>query len=165
MAKVIQRHPYTYLVIAGGSLAHERDDVPNLLQQYNLSENAKYLGMLTFEEVLNLQAAANVLVAPKLDHPVNHAGFSTKLAEYLAMAKPVVVSKVGDVALYLRHGIHAMLCEPGDVDDLVLNIVLLLSDDQLANRIARNGRLLAEEEFGISKNVERIISTLDAVSD
>ncbi len=160
MSLVVQKHDHVRLMIAGGSRATDCDDVPALLSEFGLSEKATYLGVLPVKEVIDLLASADILVAPKLDHPVNHAGFSQKLAEYLSMGKPVVVSRVGDVSLYLQHGVHAMLCEPGNVRDLAANISLLLSDEELAAQISKQSRVLAEEAFDASINVANVIEML-----
>lgn len=38
-------------------------------------------------------------------------GFPTKLGEYLLTGNPVVVTKVGDIPLYLKDGVSALLSE------------------------------------------------------
>lgn len=161
MSLVVQEHKDARLVIAGGSLAYESDDVPALIKQFSLSEKARYLGLLTLREVIDLLASAYIFVVPKLDHVVNHAGFSTKLAEYLAAGKPVVASSVGDIPHYLHHGVDALLCEPGNVRELAASISLLLSDNELANRIGKQGQTLAQEVFDVKCNVARMIAVLD----
>jgi len=160
MSLVAQEHKDAYLLIAGGSLAYESDDVPALIKQFNLSEKVINLGQLASNEVIDLLASADIFVVPKLDDVVNHAGFSTKLAEFLAAGKPVVVSSVGDIPRYLHHRVDALLCEPGNVRELVTNISLLLSDKALADQIGKRGQMLAREKFDVKFNVTRMIAVL-----
>ena len=39
-------------------------------------------------------------------------GFPTKLGEYLATGKPVCVTKVGEITVYLEDNVSAFLAEP-----------------------------------------------------
>jgi glycosyltransferase involved in cell wall biosynthesis len=164
MAQVVRTHPSARLLIAGGSKAASRDDVDALIEKFGLRKHARNLGQIGRLDVIDLLAAADVCAVPKLDDPVNHAGLSTKLAEYLAAGKPVVVSRVGDVAHYLSHMENAVLCHPGDADDLAAAIRLLLSDPDLAHRIGAAGRSLAEREFDVGVNVRRLLDAIGTIT-
>jgi glycosyltransferase involved in cell wall biosynthesis len=163
MSLVVKRYENVQLIIAGSCLAIDSDNISSLISKFNLGNNVTYLGSIPLNEVIDLLRSSDVLVAPKLDHPINHAGFSTKLSEYLAVGKPVVVSRVGDVPLYLKHKINAMLCEPGSVSDLALNISLLLNDEKLAEQISKQGRALAQEAFDAEINVNKMIKLLSEI--
>lgn len=158
---VVKEHPSARLLIAGGSMSPDSDNISDLITEYNLSKYIVYLGVLNLHDVIDLLAAADLFVLPKLNHVLNHAGLSTKLAEYLAVGRPVVASSVGDVPLYLQNEVHALLCEPGNVQELASNICKLLSNDALAKQIGKQGQLLASEVFGVKPNVSRVLSILD----
>jgi glycosyltransferase involved in cell wall biosynthesis len=87
------------------------------------------------------------LTAPKIDHQVNRAGVPAKLAEYLALGRPVVVSRVGDIPIYLQDGHDAILCEPGRPESLANALQQALSNDELSRRVSRNARQTAQEQF------------------
>ena len=140
MVAVTRAYPDVRLLIAGGAVGVDHDDVPTLLAKYQLTQVVIYLGHLPQRDIIDLQAAADVFIMPKLDDPINNAGLSTKLAEYLASGKPVVASRVGDVLRYLQHDVNALLCQAGDVDDLTRCILRLLDDQSLAARLGRAGR-------------------------
>lgn len=161
VARVVHSHPDAKLLIAGGSMGADVDDVDALIARHSLAVHARNLGRLPRAEVIDLLAAADVCVLPKLDAPVNHAGLSTKLAEYLAAGKPVVASRVGDVSHYLVHEEHALLTRPGDVGELADAIDRLLSDTTLARRLGSAGRRLAEAEFDVRGNVRRLLAAFD----
>jgi glycosyltransferase involved in cell wall biosynthesis len=160
IANVLKRNYDLILLIAGGSLVPKSDDAGQLIKQYRLQTNALYLGALSEEDVIDLQAASDILVMPKLDAPVNHAGLSTKLAEYLASEKPVIASNVGDVGKYLIDGQDALLIPPGNRDALEMALLRLLKDRELCNVLGANGRKKAIQHFGIEANVMRLMNIL-----
>jgi glycosyltransferase involved in cell wall biosynthesis len=161
MSLVARQHEDVRLVIAGGRSVNQSDDVPILIKQYGLSDKAIVLGNLPLREVVDLLAAADVLVSSKIDHSANRAGVPTKLAEYLAAGRPVVSSNIGDISLYLHHGKDALLCEPGNVSELAESISTLLFHKDLADRISQQGQRLAYEVFDVASNTARMLTAME----
>ena len=118
--------------------------------------------MLDEVDIIELQAGSDILVMPKLDDPVNHAGLSTKLSEYLASGKAVVASNVGDVSKYLVHEKNALLIPPGEVDALAGALLCLLAKPVLRDFLGKNGRQAALKYFDIPVNVTRLANVLRA---
>ena len=160
MAKVVKQYPDVMLLIAGGGISDDADDADQLINQYGIKANALYLGMLAETDIIDLQAASDILVMPKLDDPVNHAGLSTKLSEYLASGKAVIASDVGDVSKYLTHEKQALLVPPGDSDALEQAILRLLINPILRKQLGLNGRQVAVQHFDIRVNVTRLVEAL-----
>lgn len=160
IANVVRQYPDVMLLIAGGSLVDDADDADLLINKYDLKANALYLGMLDEVDIIDLQAGSDILVMPKLDDPVNHAGLSTKLSEYLASGKAVIASDVGDVGKYLIHEKHALLVPPGDNDALERAILRLLVNPELRMLLGSNGSKAAIHYFDIRVNVMRLVEAL-----
>jgi len=157
MKVVSEHHPEARLLLAGDWVGSDiSDDIPSLIKELQINNSVIYVGCLSQEEVIDLLASADILVLPKLDDPVNHAGLSAKLGEYLATGKPVVASRVGDVSRYLQHDKSAMLCTPGNIEDLAYGISRLLDDEDLAGRIGRAGQRVAIEYFDVEPNIHRL---------
>jgi glycosyltransferase involved in cell wall biosynthesis len=160
MAGVVEQHPNTIAIIAGGSLSPDADDATELVEEYRLERNVILLGAIEESEIIDLLAASDILVMPKLDDPVNHAGLSTKLSEYLASGKAVVASTVGDVGKYLTDEFSALLVTPGDRKQLESAISRLVNDPKECEYLGNNGRKVAEREFDISTNVKKLRKAL-----
>jgi glycosyltransferase involved in cell wall biosynthesis len=163
VSRVVKKYNDVFLIVAGGSLVSDSDNANELIARFGLQENALFLGMIPESDVIDLQAAADVLVMPKLDDPINHAGLSTKLSEYLAAGKAVIASKVGDVDKYLKDDQDALLVPPGDCKALENALLRLLGDTDLRLRLGRNGRKVAEEKFDVGVNVRQLIKTLSII--
>lgn len=160
MIKVAEKHPNVMMMIAGGSLVSGSDDPVRLIEQLHLEENARCLGMIPEEDVIDLQSTSDILVMPKLDDPINQAGLSTKLAEYLASGKAVVASNVGDVGKYLRHEYDALLVPPGDQHALEQGLIRLLEEPELRHKLGINARETALRHFDIKVNMTRLVKAL-----
>jgi glycosyltransferase involved in cell wall biosynthesis len=75
------------------------------------------------------------------------AGFPTKLGEYLATGRPVVVTRTGEIGSYLVDGKSAYLAEPGNVKDIARQIDAVLSNPDAARVVGEAGRKVSIECF------------------
>jgi 1,2-diacylglycerol 3-alpha-glucosyltransferase len=106
-----------------------------------------------FGEVRNLLAAADVAVCPRLAC----LGMPIKLLNYMAAARPIVVS--AGSASGLRHMHNAWVVPNGDVDGMAAAILAVLDDPALACRLGLAARRTVEAEH----NWDRIVPDLEAV--
>ena len=65
-----------------------------------------------------------------------------KLREYLACGRAVLAPRVGEIPRFLDDGVHALLYEPGDADDLAAKLRQLHDDPALRARLGAAGREL-----------------------
>jgi glycosyltransferase involved in cell wall biosynthesis len=160
MPFVLQRVPDAHLVLAG--YAGELSESPEaIIQKQGLQHAAHYLGMLDSGEVVNLLAAADVLVMPKDSTSMNEFGFPSKLAEYLASGRPVVSTRISDIPEYVSHGENAYLCPPGNAQALAEAIVdLLTASPEVRAAIGQAGRRLARTCFDVNVNCSRILAAM-----
>ena len=91
----------------------------------------RYFGMRPQGQVPGLVAACDVLVVPYPNHPQNDFSCACKLAEYMASARPIAATDVGEARRMLRMT-DVPLARPGDIDDLASRIEEQLSTPRLA---------------------------------
>ena len=145
------------LVVSGAaSEGVDCDDVPLLTEKFGLRDKVVLTGWLPTDEVVTAMSAADMLVVPKIDHIINHAGVPTKLAEYLAIGRAVVASRIGDIPLYLSDEEDALLCEPGDPLSLAAALRRLLKEPDLREHLAGNARQTAIRHFDYRAAAQRI---------
>ncbi len=149
------------LVISGKAhLGFPGDDVSTLIKKYELGDVVTETGWLPTDEVIAGMSVADILVVPKLNHTANIAGMPTKLAEYLAIGRAVVASRVGDIPLYLTDGEDALLCEPNNPQSLAEKLRLLILDEPLRKSLSRKARDTAFKYFDyhmVSKNLQEVM--------
>jgi glycosyltransferase involved in cell wall biosynthesis len=106
-------------------------------------------------EVVALARRADVLVHPRLACRENYS-VQSKIAVYLAAGRPIVATDFGDYRRLLGESGAGRLVavEPSSIASGILEV---LSDPGLAARLARAARPVAEEHFGMGRNVDRYL--------
>jgi len=156
-SRLVQAGDEFRLVISGAPhQGLDCDSVSNLMQFFDVQDVVVETGWLPTTDVVGAMSAADILVIPKLDDVANKAGMPAKLAEYLAMGRAVVVSKVGEIPLYVRDRSNAILCEPGDVVSLTAALRELLHNSALRHLLASNARDAAKEHFDYRPIIGRL---------
>lgn len=163
MAQVTRRIPDARLVIAGGASVADSDDVEALAAQHGIRDKTVLLGQLDLADVVDLLAAADVLVVSKINHLANRVAMPIKIVEYLSAGKPIVASNIGDIGYYLRDREHAILVEPGDVQALADGICEVLQDAELAEHLAKQGQQLARDTFDALSVTARMLAGMEAI--
>ncbi|WP_304511576.1 glycosyltransferase family 4 protein [Desulfobacula sp.] len=151
-----------FLLIAGGSLVPGADDPLKLISEFDIENDAEFLGFLPEEKVVDLLAASDVLVMSKLNDPINHAGFGTKLSEYLSAGRPVIASDVGDISRYLVNDRDVILVDPGNLDELVIALQRLVNDRKTCRLLGGHARKAALHKFDVPPHVLNILNSMSS---
>ncbi len=101
-------------------------------------------------EILAAYSVADVYALPSYVE-----GLPVALLEAMAMEVPSVSTNVYAIPEAIRHGETGLLIEPGSAEQLAEAVVRLYDDQELRNRLARNGR-----EFVIANFDERLASKI-----
>ena len=98
---------------------------------------------------------ADVLVHPRLACRENFS-VQSKIAVYLASGRPIVATNFGDYRRLLGDTGAGRLTEvtPGSLAGGILDV---LADPTLAERLSAASRPVAEEHFGMRRNIDRYL--------
>lgn len=109
----------------------------------------------TPEEVVSLTRRADVLVHPRLACRENYS-VQSKIAVYLAAGRPIVATNFADYVPLLEETGAGLLTEvdPGSIAE---GIVRVLTDGRLAEQLSSRTGAVAEEYFGMERNVDRYL--------
>lgn len=122
----------------------------------SLSGRVEFTGMVNRDEIPAYLGRAGILALLRSSGIFSKAGFPTKLGEYLATGKPVVVTRTGDIPLYLEDRISAYLVPPDDSGAFAQKLDEVLADYDQALQVGRKGREVAVEEFDYRSNCQKI---------
>ncbi|MFN6536936.1 MAG: glycosyltransferase family 4 protein [Nostoc sp. EkiNYC01] len=145
--------PDLRLVIVGGS---PYDDYDRKLQQQWGRWIIK-LPKYPADVMPDLVAAAHIVVVPQRDTPETRAQFPLKLTDGMAMAKPVLSTRVGDIPQIL--GDTGYLVEPACPEQLAEQIQFIFHNLESANDRGIKARQRCVEHYSI----EAMASTLNSV--
>jgi glycosyltransferase involved in cell wall biosynthesis len=92
-------------------------------------------------------------------------GFPTKLGEYLATGKPVIVTNTGEIGIYLKDGYNAFVAEPGSVESFSDKIKEVLRNYVKATEIGHNGKKLVYNDFNYLSQANRLIDFIHSIEN
>jgi glycosyltransferase involved in cell wall biosynthesis len=103
-------------------------------------------GFLPKAELPGLLAAADALVQPGSPGPFNDLRLPSKLPEYLASGRPVILPR-SNLAHQLTDGAEALILEKGNASEIAGACSRVFADPGLARRLGTAGRAFALREF------------------
>lgn len=129
------------LLIIGGSSGNDSDilALKNISNNLGISEHIEFAGRMPTHELVSRLAACEILTLPRKKNRFSESGFPTKLGEYFALKKAVVLSKVGDFPKYFIDKKEVVFCEPDNPQSLKEAISYLLINQYERKLIAEQG--------------------------
>ncbi|MCS7060793.1 MAG: glycosyltransferase family 4 protein [Anaerolineae bacterium] len=135
------------------------DGLPTLratIEQAGLSPWVEYHGFVPYDRLIEMLIAADIALYPYRDTPINRAKCSGKVIDYMACAKPMVVSDVGMNRVYLQDGVSGLLTAPGDTDKFAQALARLLRDESWAVELGRAAQKRLWDMFDWDKRIEEL---------
>ncbi|HEX2036295.1 MAG TPA: glycosyltransferase family 4 protein [Chloroflexota bacterium] len=142
-----------FLVVGDGVL---RPGYERRAAELGIAERVIFAGWR--QDVPQVLAAMDVFVMPSL-----FEGGPTSVLEAMAMAKPVVASRVGMVPEVIEDGVSGLIVPPGDATALTQSVTALLADETLRRRLGQRAREAAVRGFSIDTMVQRYLEVFAAV--
>ncbi len=115
-----------------------RNDFELALDRFDVSGKVTITGWVPLEQVPNLVGEADVCVDPAPATELNERSTMIKVAEYLALGKPVVAYDLLETRRTAQDA--ALLVPPGDTAAFAERIVLLADDPELRSSLSRRAR-------------------------
>ncbi len=140
------RPDVTIVSIGGEKYPGDLARVQGRASEAGLGQSLRFLGRRT--DALSFVAAADVFV-----NPSSVEGLPVAILEAMALSRPVVATAAGGVPGIVKDGETGLLVEPEDPEALADGIRRMLSDRDLANRLAGAARELVDKEYGLEPMV------------
>ncbi|MFN8209094.1 MAG: glycosyltransferase family 4 protein [Bacteroidales bacterium] len=121
-----------------------------------LADRVVFTGRIERDQLPGWLKGARALVLARPANKQAEGGFPTKLGEYLATGRPVVVTRTGEIPEFLTDMKDAYLATPGDPEDVAAKLRLLLSSPEQAERIGKEGLETARRCFGYKEQAEKM---------
>ena len=155
LADIKKEYDKCKLVIIGDYKPEDKNyfsGIKELIKELSLDSHVFFTGLLSdVREALN---NLDIVVLPSLEERC-----SRTLLESLACAKPVVATRVGGTPELIKNDLNGFLVEPEDEKQIAEAILKLLRDDALRQKMGASGRILAENNFSMTRNIRRMRDT------
>jgi glycosyltransferase involved in cell wall biosynthesis len=146
------------ILIRAGELLQEEDDVKFRIIGFQkgdlhlkrsidqrLGKKAELIDRLPRRDLVSYLNESDILVIPRLSCPALEAAFPTKFVEYISIGKPVIATRVGQIAKLVEEYNCGLVCEP--------------TAESLADAIAKAKNLSHEELFKMGTNGRKLAVT------
>lgn len=158
-AQIADKYPDYNLYLAG-FYHYDVSMQKELINNYKLNNRIIYLGSLDNIQIPVFIENAELLVLSRPDSYQAQGGFPTKLGEYLATGNPVCVTNVGEIPDYLEDNISAFIADAGNIDSFANAMTRAISNKIFAQQIGLNGKKVAEKNFNVDVQIQRLIKFL-----
>lgn len=161
-AKISRIYREINLVLVGEADNNEDDRfLRGLISDLQINDRVIFTGKLPRNDVAAFMVNAEALLLARPNSMIADAGFPSKLTEYLATGIPVVVTKVGEIQLYLKDNENAFLSEP-ETDQFGARLCYVLNNIEFARQVGNKGKDLTYNVFNYKYQATRILEYLNS---
>ena len=124
-----------------------------LSNKLDVASSVFFKGQLPHSQLPQYLEATNLVVVPSNNY---YEGFPRVIMEAWAYKKPVIVSDVGGVKAFVKHGVNGLIFKQGDKTGLLHSIQLLLDDKALLTSLtkgAENMESLSNQQYWIEQTL------------
>ena len=125
-----------------GDLTNGKTLIPalkNYARNLGILEDISFTGLVSHKQMPDLLNSCQILALIRPNGIFAEAGFPTKLSEYFACKKPVLITSVGDIPRYFENEEHVVLAEPEKIESIVTGFENLINRKDLREKISLNG--------------------------
>ncbi len=153
-ARLVLRNTNCHFLFVGDG--DQRAQTESIVEASDVS--ATFTGRISHDDVPAYLDACDIFVSPHVPAADGSEFFGspTKLFEYLSMAKPVIASRLGQIAEVIRDGENGLLVEPFDTSALARAVERLAMDESLRARLGAAGRETVVRQYTWRQNAARV---------
>lgn len=153
--------PDTNLILTGNvNTSPDKEKVLTEIENCGFKNRINMTGFISREKMIEYLNSASGLVLAKPSSDQADTCFPTKLGEYLATGNPIVVTKTGEIPLYLKDSVDAYISEPDSVESFTEKLRELLSYPEKALQIGLQGKDSAMKHFNYKEISLRVINLI-----
>ena len=134
-----------------------------LAETLGIAQSVEFPGRLERAEVVRLLSTADVCLSPEPASPLNDVSTFIKIAEYMAMERPLVAFDLPESRV--TAGEAALYAPPGDLETFAGRIAELLDDPGRGAAMGRSGRARILDEFSWEHSKPQLLSAYGALTN
>lgn len=153
---VNKKIPSVVLRIAGGG---PQEEWKQLARDYGVEQNVEFLGWIEGAQKIKEYQRATVFCLPS-----HYESFGIAALEAMHLSKAIVATTTGGLPDLVENEIDGLLSAPGDVEQLALNLIRVLTDGALALRLGCNAQKKAKRLFTTKAAADELIKSYKFLS-
>jgi glycosyltransferase involved in cell wall biosynthesis len=153
--------PVSLLVIGDSTFGNSL--IPKLkidCQNLGILEMITFTGLVDSSKVKEYLSECEILAITRPCTEQTKAGFPTKLGEYFAIGKPVLLTKFGDIEKYFEANTDVILAECGNPESIAQKIEWMINNMGALKTVSESGYKKANNLLEYKKSIIRIIDLI-----
>ena len=132
-----------------------RSQLEELVQIYHLHDAVTFAGKVSYPEIPKYIDAMDIAVAPYIPNE-NFYYSPIKIFEYMAMGKPTVAGRIGQVGEIIKDGETGLLYEPGRIAELTEVLKKMVCNPVAREEIGKQARQWVMRERTWDQNARHV---------
>ena len=159
-----QHQDYRLWIIGGFENEETEKQLKQMVQSLQIEDAVKFVGQVRPEDMPSMLKSAQMLALARPDNEQAKYGFPTKLGEYLATGKPVVVTRVGEIGDFLTDGINCRMANPDDPKDFTEKMDWVANHYEEAKELGKEGKHLTYNVFSSLEQCKEALAFMNRTS-
>ncbi len=110
-------------------------------------------------------SSADVCLVPLINHPLFLNALPSKMFEYMACERPIIVSISGEAQQLIKHSKAGIFVPPEDVNEMEKAILTLYRNRDIGIAMGKRGRKYVDKYFNRKKLADRFDHMLQSIID
>ena len=140
-------------------------EIDDLIEKYQMADRIHFVGYLQHNELKEKLSKALLVIINKYPTQQNVYCFSTKLGEYMAAGKPIIITRVGEAMNWLSSGKDCLIIEPNNREQLVESIKYVFEHPEAAKDLGKEARRTCRNSFVYSAYSSVLNRMLDTIAN
>ena len=156
---ISSKYPDVKLYIIGPKPKSDADFLNlQLAKKIGVVDKIIFTGSISSDEIPQYLVNAEICALERPNNKQATFGFPTKLGEYLLSKTPVVLTKVGDMPLFLEDNVSVVFSEPDNIEAFACRLDWALTHTEEVKSIGRKGYDVAMKQFNADIEAKKIIN-------
>lgn len=148
-------------IVGGGPLM---GNIISYMEHRYKNANIKLMGWISPSEIQNYLAAIDVGLFPLMQNSnFNISKSPTKLFEYMALGKPTVSHKIGDIAHVITHGENGFLVDLNAPQTFTEYLEILAEDESLRKKMGENAYEHVTKNYSLNVVCRKLYEILESL--
>jgi glycosyltransferase involved in cell wall biosynthesis len=161
---LLQKEGINSSLVVVGDNPYGDSFVPELVthcKNLGINDSVSFKGLVELDDVKVLLSECEILTLTRPSIIQTEAGFPTKLGEYFAAKKIILVTNFGDIEKYFVEGTDLVIAQSGNVEDIARKIKWIIQNELKAKTITENGFNKAKALLEYKTSVNRIVGLIN----
>ena len=135
-------------------------DLQIICKELGIENNVTFTGLVELDVVKKMLGKCGILALTRPSTIQTQAGFPTKLGEYFASKKQILVTNFGDIERYFLKDVDVVMAQSGDVEQIAQKIKWMIENKPAAEYIRHAGYKTAGLLLEYKSSVKRVIGLM-----